>query len=258
MRAHHPRGLIAWSRLIRGRWLDPWVGRDVLIGGLGGLLGAVLVSVGRLSPAWTSQGEPLLNLRSAQQIAGLAGTLERLVWAAQSAVFIGLLAVLLLALLHRLSRQQWLVMGLFTIFCGALGAPWANPVLGVPLAWAFIGALGGWLASQSVLRFIAAVFFFVNLEHLPIATDLWAWYALPTWIGIGGQAMLLVLAAWVAQRKPSEVSEQSNPLTSQGIGAGVVERPDRGVFDIGRSLIDDDGSSREPPRRQGRREASKD
>ena len=52
VRRHTPHLLIGWARLLEGRWRDPRVGRDVLVGALLGLVLAFLLAFSNALPSW--------------------------------------------------------------------------------------------------------------------------------------------------------------------------------------------------------------
>ncbi len=51
-----PEAVISWTRLLGGRWRDPLVGRDILIGVFGGVAMTVVGMIGNQAPGWI--GEP--------------------------------------------------------------------------------------------------------------------------------------------------------------------------------------------------------
>jgi serine/threonine-protein kinase len=53
-----PRSLASWVRLLDGRWRDPIVGRDVLVGAVMGPAIALAVSARRLVPQWMGSVPP--------------------------------------------------------------------------------------------------------------------------------------------------------------------------------------------------------
>jgi hypothetical protein len=63
LRRRWPDRLIAWSRLLAGRFNDPMVGRDTLVGVVGGTAYALLAASAPLVSRWTSSGsqEPDIN-----------------------------------------------------------------------------------------------------------------------------------------------------------------------------------------------------
>jgi serine/threonine-protein kinase len=52
IRRRWPHALIGWSRLLAGRWRDPLVGRDILVGCSAGLLVAILSGLHLLAHGW--------------------------------------------------------------------------------------------------------------------------------------------------------------------------------------------------------------
>src|SRR5262249_16500630 len=53
-----PQTLIGWRRLLAGRFTDARVGREVLLGALGGAVGFALLALARLAPGWAGQPPP--------------------------------------------------------------------------------------------------------------------------------------------------------------------------------------------------------
>ncbi|HEX3579842.1 MAG TPA: serine/threonine-protein kinase [Thermoanaerobaculia bacterium] len=52
VRRNWPRTLIGWARLVGGRVRDPMVGRDVLVGTIGGLVMVTVLDLSRIIPPW--------------------------------------------------------------------------------------------------------------------------------------------------------------------------------------------------------------
>lgn len=186
-RAHWPKTLVSWNRLLRGRWRDPMVGRDLLVGACAG---AAMPLVFHADPGALYDAHDLELLLGARF--ALAG--------APSALAFGLEAtfVLYLALLgfHRILRIRALALIAFLAFVPAVtllvGAS-AGTVLGL--------VAGAGLAAFVMLRFgvLAMVFFtFASTVAVawPITIALGAWYG-PT--GLVGAVILLAMAVFGAQ-----------------------------------------------------------
>ncbi|HEY3473059.1 MAG TPA: protein kinase, partial [Anaerolineales bacterium] len=58
VRRRWPHRLISWSRLLAGEWRDPFVGRDILIGGLCGVASGLLIMSSKVLPGWFQLPEP--------------------------------------------------------------------------------------------------------------------------------------------------------------------------------------------------------
>ena len=58
VRRHWPYALVSWNRLLVGRWRDPLVGRDAMVGAIAGSATLLVVAVKTLAPGWLG-GAPL-------------------------------------------------------------------------------------------------------------------------------------------------------------------------------------------------------
>ncbi len=200
VRRRWPRSLISWQRLIAGRFDDPLVGRDVLVGVAGGGLVTVLYRLTTLAPDWIGRpsvmpstwvdGATLLGFRSVGY---------RLFVNQFSAVLYALAFLFLLVLLRLLLRNRYLA---FAVWLAMIAAPVAieDPVVG----W-MLGALRAIVLLVAVTRFgllALAVGLFVgfSLIETPLSFDLTPWYsplALPvlaTVLGLGLYAFHTSLA----------------------------------------------------------------
>ncbi len=57
-----PETVISWSRLLAGRWIDPLVGRDVLIGAVVGTFITLLNTLDRVIPPWFGFPAPMPSI----------------------------------------------------------------------------------------------------------------------------------------------------------------------------------------------------
>jgi len=107
VRRHWPRMLISWSRLVDGRWRDPLVGRDLLVGTVVGVLLSLIGLLtqpiaelrGGLPPMPTVSTTGWIGTR--QAAADLLASLPEVMW-----ISLGL--VVLLVLLRTLLRRELL------------------------------------------------------------------------------------------------------------------------------------------------------
>ena len=106
-----PEMLIGWSRLISGRVRDPLVGRDLLVGTLGGMVLAVAVhlrtiyAVSGVPPPvgpTGSNGDVILTL-----LANGSGAAAMLPLSLINGLYIGLVSAVTLVLLTMLLRRRW-------------------------------------------------------------------------------------------------------------------------------------------------------
>lgn len=196
-RRYWPHGLVSWARLVRGRFRDPILGRDVLIGAC---LGCVAVIFDALRGAAEQQlgiATPLVpTVEQLRSLVGPWGALGAVLAALLGAVLLSWVQFSLLVLLRRLlGGGIVLVLGYAAVLAAGAAAfddePW----------WAAAFQLGFWLiATPFLVRFGFTVmatmaFVFLTMTHLPTTLDPTQWY-FPT--SVAGFGMLLALAAAAA------------------------------------------------------------
>ena len=181
IRRRWPKLIISWSRLMAGNFRDPMVGRDLLIGGLLGLLHAACIGVGTLLPRLSgADATPtvfgnVLTLGSVRTM--LAVFLNSHV---VMSVFSGFGVLFFLLLLYIILRRQWL----------AIAAMFLIVLLIELSAFAAAGPRSYWIASILITVTVVTVvarfgllatmahqlFFFLAIMY-PLTTDFSAWYA---------------------------------------------------------------------------------
>lgn len=211
VRRRWPRTLGCWSRLLAGRFRDPFVGRDVLLGCAVGCFWAVLAFVDRRFPDWTGwdartqlrlyQGfEDVLGARFA--VAGVFNTLR-------SGIYQGLSVLLLLIIATWLAgARRWPAL----LFAWLIGSAMFAPAATHPLTEWTLYALGGVAVALVVLirwglvSVLAALLTAGLLMVFPLTFDFGAWYA---GFGILAVAAVLGLTLWafVQSLKPPTVEE---------------------------------------------------
>ncbi|MFN0120590.1 MAG: serine/threonine-protein kinase, partial [Blastocatellia bacterium] len=191
VRRYWPNAIISWSRVMAGRWRDALVGRDVLIGLLGGI-GVILLR--QLTSYYTGRSVDLTpGNRNSPELLVLLGMREAggaFVAVLFNALVQAVGVLFVLFLLRALLRRQWLAAGVY-ILLTLFGIPQisASPMVSVPLIALsiFIGVI---LAQRyGLIALIAGHFVLIGLRNFPFTTNFSAWYA-----GTGILALLAVLA----------------------------------------------------------------
>ena len=177
VRRRSPDSIIAWTRLLAGRFRDPLVGRDILIGIA---VGAAFFLFVRSQPLVSG----LLGLPTDAPPAGglgqllganhvLGQTLDKLVHAMQP----GMIVLVILMVLTALLRNEWVARGVFLaiIVSGAamFGPSWLAAVYGAVFAIVLVTVVIrlGLLAATSM-------FYVMNLlGNSPLTVDFSQWYA---------------------------------------------------------------------------------
>lgn len=178
-----------------GNFRDPMVGRDLLIGGMLGLVHASCISFGVLLPRWFGFVAPpsisgnILTLGSMRTLLSLF-----LNGQVVASIYVGFAFLFFLLLLYIILRKQWLAtVALFVIALAievsafAASAPrlyWIASIL-IALTIVTVVARFGLLATMA-----AQLVFFLSIMY-PMTTDFSIWYAPSTVFAL---AMILGLA----------------------------------------------------------------
>jgi hypothetical protein len=181
VRRRWPRLIISWSRLMAGNFRDPMVGRDLLIGGLLGLLHGCCIVFGVLLPRFFGFDAPASVLGNVLTLGSIRTMLAVFLNShVVMSVFAGFGFLFFLLLLYIILRRQWLAtVALFVIALAievsafATAAPrlyWVASIL-IALTIVIVVARFGLLATMA-----AQLFFFISIMY-PLTTDLSAWYA---------------------------------------------------------------------------------
>jgi serine/threonine-protein kinase len=187
-----PECLISWTRLMTGRWRDPRVGRDLLLGALFGVLLPDLDMMGRILPPWfgATAPNPIWDWWIPSTFIrgyGIGIFLISLIYSFRWAFFDNLLLFLVLRLLFRRTLPAAF---LWVLLCSAL---WIGTTAGYEPSWHWLFVILNnilllcLLIRVGILALIVAEFVWFCV-WFPLTTDLRAWYA---------QSSLLVLGVVV-------------------------------------------------------------
>jgi serine/threonine-protein kinase len=109
VRRYWPKLLISWTRFLAGDFRDPMVGRDVLLGGMLGLIGhPLMIWAGRLIAVRFGNGVSLATDLNALTLSGNRHLLAHFMGVLPEAVFTGLGCLLMLLLIYIVVRREWL------------------------------------------------------------------------------------------------------------------------------------------------------
>lgn len=193
VRRRWPHRIISWQRLLAGRWRDPLVGRDVLIGTMAGVLTAL---VGMLeTPLTTLLGAPPglpIGLASLATLE-LPDVIGMLLMTQPVAVFNGLFFLFLPFLLFLLVRREWLAGALFWLITTVTFALRAETFVGGLILSGVLCAVWVFVTLRFGLLAIVAQFFVLLMPLVPLTFDLAGWYAAAAILPL---CVVLVLAGW--------------------------------------------------------------
>jgi serine/threonine-protein kinase len=148
VRRYWPQALASWCRVFEGKFRDPLVGRDILLGTLGGVVSMVLVALLVLAPPWFGYLPTMpyrhWDIDTLQQYIGSpmaafggAASLLRL------SMRVGIVSLLMLFLLRIILRNRWLAIMAF------MGIAIAARVERVPI-W-YIVIIVAWVSPGMLL-----------------------------------------------------------------------------------------------------------
>jgi len=189
-----PDSLIGWTRLINGRWRDPHVGRDLLVGTSAGLGMTLFYAVHNLIPPLFGQPEPMPMLPAdANVLLGARFVLSLILSQFGGALLQGMLCVCGLVALMIPLRRKWLahivgsLLFVWAVIAGmfAPGTPVLDFVMGMGIIVIFIGVI----LHAGVLSTIAALTTHFMLLRAPLTTDL------STWRATAGITYVVILAS---------------------------------------------------------------
>ncbi len=209
VRRRSPETLISWSRLLAGRFLDPLVGRDVLLGLLAALAGILVFPLARQMPAWFGQ-PPMNPLSLPTTMATLSAP-----WHIAYAFFLSpvvalvqsLVGLFLLYLLHALVKRAWVARLLLFVGWIAIIAALTRQDSGETVLLAgtlvMMGTFGAvWVALLVRFGQLSSTVFIFTFDMLvvytPLTLDWSAWYAGRSFAVLGFFAALLIAAFYTS------------------------------------------------------------
>lgn len=189
VRRRWPASLVSWSRLLAGRWRDPMVGRDVLIGLVAGasmmLMMHGAVRVGMMAGA--PPPPPVLTEPTAFE--GVRQLIGSLLTSVAGIATTALIVILVFAFVRLKVRTSWLAFGiasaLFAVMIAGDIVKGDRLVLEIGMVLAISMALTAvaWrfgLVPLAVMLSVSQVF-----SRVPLVPDVSTWYSSQTLVGFG-------------------------------------------------------------------------
>jgi hypothetical protein len=169
VRRRWPTSLITWNRVLAGKFTDPLVGRDLLVGIL---IGLCFTLVSKLPALIASQPAADVEL---QVLLGVRFVVGDFLHSIGGAVFDPLVFTFLLTLLRALLRRDWLA-GAVVVLLPLIPALLSGSMtaVGVSLIFSSLIVLAFIRFGQLTLASSILIFFWLN--NLPFTTNFSAWY----------------------------------------------------------------------------------
>jgi hypothetical protein len=198
LRRRWPTLLVGWTRVLSGRFADPLVGRDILVGAAFGALVAVVYHVANALPAWAPfPGQTPINTERVA-LAGPGGLVSLVANVMTRSIIQSLVIVGILFVGHLATGRSW-----------AAGAITAGIIMllqigaeNLSIEWvvaACIGTLSALVVTRyGVLSLAAMSVVYHTLLLFPLTLELGRWYAGGTVVALTLLAALLVYGFRVA------------------------------------------------------------
>jgi hypothetical protein len=207
-----PEAVISWTRLLAGRWRDRLVGRDLLVGVLGGVVLTVVLMVGNLLPNWLGEAAttPLWDWWVPNtQVPGywIGNFLGNLVYSFRMAFLYHLLFLLLL---RQVLVRPWLYGSVYVIVWTLIKAREAELFTDAPGGWLSVTltvvslAVGTLVMLGLLVRFgalaVIVAAFVMNTLWFPITLDPSSSHAGSGLLALGSVVALAVFGLSTATR----------------------------------------------------------
>jgi hypothetical protein len=170
IRRRRPKTIIGWKRLLEGRWNDPIVARDLLLGAGFGVAMVLLEELRRAVPG----AAPFTAAVPA--LASRLSWLELLFYFQTRAIFYSLFGLFLLLLLRAVFRRTLIASAVWVIALAVLlaqaGQKPLDYILGASLALILLLVLN----RYGLLTCAVAFFWYLFLTSIPLTIDVHRWY----------------------------------------------------------------------------------
>lgn len=183
-----PKSMISWARLLAGRFRDPLVGGDVLIGVAAGLLLMLLLRVAFALPGWLGSVPAVPPTGTMEALRGPRAIVSWLSTGAGGAVTISMLFALLLIGARVVIRKNVAAIIVFAVIVFVFQMAAFEFYKPATLPSIVVSALITFLLVRVGMLALTICFFVCNaICSLPITIDLGSWHA--------GQTVAMIFAA---------------------------------------------------------------
>ncbi len=192
VRRHWPQTLISWSSLLIGRFRDPVVGRDVLIGTA--VAGALGLLNGLMDLWWRHAGNWAPNMGSTEVLLGTRRALGMCIAQIPHGIRDSLFYLFLILLFRVLLRSQWLAAAALTVLLTVLDTIGSDHLVVDGIANLVVnGALAFVILRWGLLPMAVTIFVATTLSQVPVTANPNAWYFAESLFVLLGVA---ALTAW--------------------------------------------------------------
>ncbi len=193
VRRRWPGMLISWTRVLSGNFHDSRVGRDILLGALGGAAMALIQNGLNALPAWFPVAHILPVAPSQFVLGGPAGMLAALGVQSSLAAQWALATVSFLLVTRVIMRRDWLAVIVSGVCLGMVVLAADNIVLAVTAALLCSLVVYTLLFRFGLLSVAVTLFFYFVLRRWPLTLDFSQWFI---WRSLFSMSLLVAIAVY--------------------------------------------------------------
>ncbi len=193
VRRRWPEMLISWTRVVSGNLHDSRVGRDIMLGALGGAAMALIQNGLNALPAWFHVAQILPIAPSQLALGGPASMLAALGVQSSMAVQWALATVSFLLVARVIMRRDWLAVIVSAVCLGMVVLAADNIVLAVTAALLCSLVVYGLLFRFGLLSVAVTLFFYFVLRRWPLTLDFSQWFV---WRSVFSMSLLVAIAVY--------------------------------------------------------------
>jgi len=193
MRRRWPEMLISWARVLTGKIFDPRIGRDVMLGALGGAAMAIIQNGVNALPAWFHVASIDPARTGHLTLRGPAGMISALSYDANLAVQWALATGAFLVVTRFITRRDWLAIILSGTSLGLVVLAADNLFIAVPAVLLCAAIVYGLLFRFGLLSVAVTLFFYFVLRRFPLSFDFSQWFV---WRSIFSVSVLAAISVY--------------------------------------------------------------
>jgi serine/threonine-protein kinase len=199
-RRQWPHAMITWSRLLTGRFRDPLIGRDLLIGSSTGVVVSLLILLGGLIPGWMGQPGPDPVTNSVGTLGGLTDVAGIMLGLQPGAMIAPIGIFFLIFGVRLVVRKQWIAISFAFVLMSLVQGlqTQQTTVLGWVASAAVWAILIFVIVRFGILATLIAFVYANTLLVLPLTLDFAAWYADRMWFGLAVLAIVTGAGVYLA------------------------------------------------------------
>jgi hypothetical protein len=193
-----PETLISWTRLMSGRYRDPLVGRDILIGGVFGTVMFVAALLTHVAPVWLGQPPPIPAGVPQDTLLGGSKAMSVLFMNLANSVFLPVLLLSSIVILRLILRKKFLaISGTLLLIVLPTLAGESDPANKIHTTFILTATMFV-LLRFGVLSLIAGMIGSSTIAQYPMSFDMSKWYTGSALFILALQVALLVYGFWIS------------------------------------------------------------